>query len=320
MAKRLPPLKPLRAFEAAARHLSFTEAAAELNVTQAAVSHQIKSLEDSLGAPLFRRMNRALRLTEEGQSLLGPVRDALSTIADAAEKIRRPEKAGPLTVSVLPSFASTWLVPRLMRFRQREPEIDIRLSADYELADFDHADIDVAIRWGKGDYPGLTAVRFMTEELFPVCAPRLTREGPHPLRAPADLKHHTLLHDDVLTDWRVWLLAAGVEDVDPDKGPSFNYSDLVLQAAIDGQGVALGRSSLAHDALARGQLVRPFDIALPGDYAYYFVCPDYAVARPKVAAFRDWLIEEAEHDRREEEEIARLRARETTLPETVPDA
>jgi len=315
MAKRLPPLKPLRAFEAAARHLSFTQAAAELNVTQAAISHQIKQLEEALGAPLFRRMNRALKLTEEGEAFLPAVAQALETVASAAERIRTPQKAGPLTVSVLPSFASTWLVPRLSRFRQREPEIDIRLSADYELADFDRDDIDVAIRWGKGDYPGLSAERFMTEELFPVCSPRLAVEGPHPLKTPADLKHHTLLHDDVLTDWRVWLLAAGVEDVDPDKGPSFNYSDLVLQAAIDGQGVALGRSSLAHDALGRGQLVRPFDIALPGDYAYYFVCPAYAVQRPRIKAFRDWLFEEADRDRRQDEEIPRLGARDDETAE-----
>jgi LysR family glycine cleavage system transcriptional activator len=315
MAKRLPPLKPLRAFEAAARHLSFTEAAEELNVTQAAISHQIKALEEALGAPLFRRMNRALRLTEEGEAFLGPVRAALDQIASAAERVSKPQKAGSLTVSVLPSFASTWLVPRLSRFRQIEPEIDIRLSADYDLADFDRDDIDVAIRWGKGEYPGLMSVRFMTEELFPVCAPALATDGPHPLKTPADLKYHTLLHDDVLTDWRVWLLAAGVSDVDPDRGPSFNYSDLVLQAAIDGQGVALGRSSLAHDALARGQLVRPFDIALPGDYAYYFTCPDYAADRPRVKAFRDWLIAESERDRREDgdREIALLRARETTV-------
>jgi LysR family glycine cleavage system transcriptional activator len=154
----------------------------------------------------------------------------------------------------------------------------------------------------------------MTEELFPVCAPSLATEGPHPLKTPADLKYHTLLHDDVLTDWRVWLLAAGVDDVDPDRGPSFNYSDLVLQAAIAGQGVALGRSSLAHDALARGQLVRPFDITLPGDYAYYFVCPADTADRPRVKAFRDWLIEEAERDRHEDEAVAKLRAQETSAP------
>ncbi|MCR9219541.1 MAG: transcriptional regulator GcvA [Alphaproteobacteria bacterium] len=312
MVKRLPPLKPLPAFEAAARTLSFTQAAEELNVTQAAISHQIKALEEALGAPLFRRLNRALRLTEEGEAFLIPVRRALEGLADAAERVRQPQKAGALTVSVLPSFASTWLVPRLARFRQREPEIDIRLSADYELADFDRDDIDAAIRWGKGDYPGLSAERFMTEELFPVCSPALATEGPHPLKTPADLKHHTLLHDDVLTDWRVWLLAAGVDDVDPSRGPSFNYSDLVLQAAIAGQGVALGRSSLAHDALARGQLVRPFDVSLPGDYAYYFVCPDYAVDRPRVKAFRDWLFEEAERDRPEDARAPILRPGETT--------
>lgn len=296
MVQRLPPLKPLRAFESAARLLSFTDAAEELHVTQAAVSHQIKQLEDALGVKLFRRLNRALRLTEEGQAFIGPVRQALGQIADAAEKVRTQESGGPLNVSCLPSFASTWLVPRLTRFRQRHPQIDVRLSADYELTDFARDDIDLAIRWGEGDYHGLRADRLMEEEIFPVCAPSLLRDSAHPLRAPADLKYHTLLHDDIYTDWRMWLTAAGVSDVDPDKGPSFNFSDLVLQAAIDGQGVALGRSTLARAAMDKGLLVKPFDITLPGKFAFWIVCPPYTADRPKVRAFRDWLMEEVAAD------------------------
>ncbi len=297
MPRRLPPLNTLRAFELSARHLSFTKAAEELFVTQAAVSHQIKILEQALGVPLFRRLNRALMLTEEGQIFLPAVREALKTIRDAVEKLHEQDSTGALTVSMMPSFAATWLVPRLGRFRMEYPDIDLRISANFELTDFDRDDVDVAIRWGNGNYDGLTAVKFMTEDIFPVCSPKLLEDSKHPLKQPSDLYRHTLLHDEMQTDWRIWLLAAGVLDkVDPSHGISFNYSDLVLQAAIEGQGVALGRSFLAHDALQKGQLVKPFDLTLPGDFAYYFVCPENNFDRAKVKAFHDWLMSEAAKD------------------------
>lgn len=296
MARKLPPLNPLRAFEASARHLSFTKAADELFVTQAAISHQIKTLEEQLNVRLFRRLNRALLLTEEGQLFLTPVREALDILAGAVEKLSRQESSGALTVDVMPSFATAWLVPRLASFRKAHPDIDLRISANYNLTDFNKDDVDVVLRWGKGNYPGLRAVRFMEEDIFPMCSPRLLDEGAHPLCCPDDLKYHTLLHDEMETDWRMWLLAARVKGVDPDKGVSFNHSNLVIQAAIDGQGVALGRSTIAHDALARGALVKPFDLSLPSEYAFYVVCPEHTADRPKITAFRDWVVAEAEKD------------------------
>jgi len=293
---RLPPLKTLPAFEAASRLLSFTEAAEELHITQAAVSHQIKHLEEAMGVRLFRRLNRALMLTEEGESFARAVRDSLHDIATAAERVKRLDAAGPLNVSCLPSFASAWLVPRLARFRAEHPEIEIRLDADYEVTDFDHEDIDIAIRWGTGGNPDLREVHLMTEEVFPVCSPVLLNDPARPLKTPSDLKHHTLLHDDVRTDWRVWMKAADVTDVDPYKGPRYNYANLVLQAAIAGEGVALGRSAIVHDALELGQLVRPFEFAIPSDYAYWVVCPEDRADRPKIKAFSDWLLAQAAMD------------------------
>jgi len=289
MARRLPPLNALRSFEAAARHLSFTKAANELNVTQAAVSHQIKGLEEALGVKLFRRLNRALLLTEPGQSYLPAVRDALDTLAAATERITRHDETGILTVSALPSLASIWLVPRLNRFLEANPDIQVRLDASEQLVDFGNGDVDVGSRYGRGDYPGLHTERLMTEDIFPVCAPSLPRPD-RPLARPEDLKHHTLLHDDLRLDWRMWLMAAGVDGVDPTRGLTFNASDMVIRAAIEGQGVALGRSALAADALADGSLIKPFDVILPADFAYYVVCAEADVDRPKVRAFRDWLF------------------------------
>ncbi len=296
MVSRLPPLKPLPAFEAAARLLSFTEAAEELYVTQAAISHQIKQLEDALGVRLFRRLNRALLLTEEGQAFATAVRQSLAQIAAAADRVKRQDATGALNVSCLPSFASAWLVPRLAKFRALHPEIDIRLAADYELTDFTVEDIDLAIRWGTGGYDDLHEIRLMTEEVFPVCSPRLLQDPNRPLVSPSDLQYHTLLHDDIRTDWRVWLKAAQVEGVNPDKGPRYNFSNLVLQAAIAGEGVALGRSAIAHDALEQGLLVKPFDFSIPSDYAYWIVCPKDRADHPKIRAFTAWLLDEASLD------------------------
>lgn len=292
MARFLPPLNALRAFEAAGRHLSFTRAAQELNVTQAAVSHQIKALEERLGVPLFRRMNRALLLTDAGQAYLPQVRDTFDALARATERLVARDRAGALTVSVLPSFAAKWLVPRLGRFRERHPGIDVRLSTDHHMTDFGREDVDAAVRYGEGNYAGLDSTRLMTEDIFPVCSPRLLT-GPHALRTPDDLRHHTLLHDDFRVDWRLWLLAAGVKDIDPTRGPTFSDSSMVVQAAVEGQGVALARSVLSATDLAAGRLVKPFDVSLPARWAYYFVCPVATRDNPRIAAFRDWLLAEA---------------------------
>ncbi|MEE8533201.1 MAG: transcriptional regulator GcvA [Alphaproteobacteria bacterium] len=295
MARRLPPLNALRAFEAAARHLSFTHAAEELNVTQAAISHQVKALEERLGVQLFRRLNRALLLTDAGQAYLPPVRDAFDRLDEATERLFSHDSRGALTVSVLPSVAAKWLVPRLGRFRESHPDIDVRIDANMHLTDFSREDVDVALRYGGGKWPGLRADRLMTEDFFPVCSPALL-EGPVPLRTPEDLRHHTLLHDDNRTDWTVWFLAAGIEGGDPTRGPGFTDSSLVLQAAAEGQGVALGRSALAAVDLAAGRLVKPFDISLPATFAYYLVCPETTAERPKVVAFREWLFGEVAYD------------------------
>lgn len=291
---RLPTLNALKAFEAAGRHLSFTRAAEELHVTQAAVSHQIKSLEEQLGIRMFRRGPRGLLLTDAGQSYLPEVREAFQRLNAATDRLLEDDARGAITVSVLPSFAARWLVPRLTRFREVHPDIEVRVSADDRLADFDRDDVDVAIRYGRGDYPGLQADRFLTEELFPVCSPELLARTA--LKRPEDLGGHTLLHDDMRMDWSMWLLAAGVEGVDPRRGPSFNDSSMVLQAAVDGQGVALGRSALALDDLAAGRLVRPFEFSLPAEYAYYILCPERTANRPSIKTFRQWLLAQSSPD------------------------
>jgi LysR family glycine cleavage system transcriptional activator len=301
MSRRLPPLNALRAFEAAARHLSFTRAAEELHVTQTAISHQIRALEERLGVRLFRRLPRGLLLTEEAQRYLPPVRDAFDQIAAATERLGAAGASGVLTVSVLPSFAAKWLVPRLGRFRAAHPEIDVRLSASMQLVDFAKEDVDVGIRMGRGVYPGLRVERMFGEEAFPVCSPKLL-EGPHPLRTPGDLRHQTLLHDqdvgavmasDARQGWRLWLERAGVEGVDVERGPIFDDTSLLVQAAIDGQGVALGRRVLCAADLAAGRLVRPFELALPFRMAYYLVCPEALAERARIAAFRRWIMAEA---------------------------
>ena len=292
MARQIPPLTALRAFEAAGRHLSFTKAADELHVTQAAISHQVKSLEKYLGLKLFRRLNRTLLLTDAGQLYLPPLTDAFEGITRATHRLRQHLGRARLTVSVLPSFAAGWLVPRLGRFRQRCPDVDLRIDPTNSLTDFRRDDVELGILYGRGNYPGLRTDRLMREEFFPVCSPRLL-EGPAPLRDPADLTHHTLLHDDMTVDWRTWLLAAGVEGVDAERGITVTDSSMLLRAAIAGQGVALARSVLAADEIASGRLVRPFDVDVPTEYAYYLAYPEKSADQPNVVAFREWILEEA---------------------------
>jgi LysR family glycine cleavage system transcriptional activator len=292
MTRRLPSLNAMRAFEAAARHLSFSRAADELNVTKAAVSHQVKALEDDLGMPLFKRLNRALELTAQGQALFPAVKEAIDILTAAVARLHTQDQAGELTVTTMDSFAVGWLVPRLGRFRKEHPDIDVRIATSDERVDFDRVQVDLGIRYGAGDWPGLSVERLMTEEVFPVCAPSMLRSGP-PLERPADLKNPTLLHDDMREDWRMWLMAAGEPDVDATKGPAYQHSNLVIQAAEQGDGVALARSVLVERSLASGRLIKPFDVSLPADYAYYVVCPQANLSRPKVKAFRQWLFEEA---------------------------
>jgi len=295
MQRRLPSLKALRAFEAGARHLSFTLAAEELHVTQAAISHQVKALEEELGVRLFKRMTRKLALTEAGRGLLPIVREAFDRLAEAAEALRARRDDDVLTVSLTPSFSSKWLVGRLGRFWGYFPEIDLRLHHSIQLVDFAASDVDMAIRAGRGTWPGVESELLFGMDLFPVCSPTLL-EGEHPLKIPEDLEHHTLLHEDDREDWVQWLKTAHVKGVEGRRGPVLDDSVVLIQAAVAGRGVALGRSSLIRDELADGRLVAPFTVSLATDMAYYMVYPPGAAENPKVRAFCDFLREEAEHD------------------------
>jgi LysR family glycine cleavage system transcriptional activator len=293
MARSLPSLNGLRAFEAAARHLSFTRAAEELNVTQAAISHQIKELEERLGIRLFRRLNRTLMLTDEAQRLYPAARDAFDRLAEAVEGLKARDTVGPLTVSVLPSFAAKWLVPRLSHFQERHPDIDLRISALERLVDLGRDDVDIAIRFGAGKWPGVRADLLLKNHLTPVCSPSML----HRLSEPAELAHVTLLHESMepmaaFPDWARWLSVAGVSGVDVSRGLRFSHTHILLQAAIDGRGVALGQLALAADDLAAGRLVAPFNLKLPTGYAYYLAYLPGAAEQPKIKAFREWIMSE----------------------------
>jgi LysR family glycine cleavage system transcriptional activator len=292
VALALPSLHGLRAFEAAGRRLSFKLAARDLHVTAGAVSQQIRALEASLGTKLFRRLTRSVELTVDGQVLLPVVSAAFERIADATRDLARRRESGILTVSVVPSFAARWLVPRLGRFRALYPDIDVRISASTHLVDFAREAVDVGIRRGLGRYPGLTSERLMSDEFFPVCAGRLLRRRPG-LRAPEDLRHHVLLHDESYQAWLTWLDFHGVRGVSATRGPIFDDASMALEAAIEGQGVALTRTALAMGALAQRQLVKPFDLPMPDRFAYYVVCPKSTETLPKVRAFRRWIVEQA---------------------------
>lgn len=298
MSTRLPSLNALRAFEAAGRHLSFSKAAEELHVTPAAVGHQVKALEQDLGVVLFDRLNRALQLTPAGQSLLPGVSDVFYRLTEVVQTFRRRDASRPLTVSMPPSFGASWVIPRLERFRERHPDIDVRLDADNRIVDLIHDDVDVGLRYGLGDYPGMRVDSLLSEEVFPVCSPRLL-EGEHPLRELEDLRRHTLLHvdgfvqDDYWPDWDMWLRSAGMSDLEVRRSLRFSQTTLALQAAVAGQGVALGSRVLAGNELAQGRLVRPFAHGTRMSFAYYMVCPEALADEPRIAAFREWIIEEA---------------------------
>ena len=300
--RRLPPLSALRAFEAAARHMSFTRAADELGVTPAAVSQQIRSLEDWIGTPLFRRLTRALRLTEAAQSVLPQLSEAFDILADVTARLEADVDAPVLVVSSAPTFATKWLVPRLAHFNDAHPDVTIRIDASLGLInDFDRDGVHVAVRLGAGDYPGMRVDWLIDEDVAPACSPALMAEShPHPLKTPDDLRHHRLLHVDwgpVLQPptWKVWCDYAGVTGIDVDKGPIFSVEDLAISAAMAGQGVVLVSTLAAQDDLAQGRLVRPFDIVIPSNSAFWVVAPERTADRPKVAAFREWIMEEIKH-------------------------
>jgi LysR family glycine cleavage system transcriptional activator len=293
MTARLPSLNGLRAFEAAARYLSFTQAASELNVTQTAISHQIRRLEEELGIRLFIRKNRALALTPQARDYLPGVRAAFNDLRLATDRLLRKDDDNVLTISTLASLAAKWLLPRLSTFQETHPGIDVRITTSTSLVDFSNGDVDAAIRYGRGHWPGVRADWLMADELFPVCSPTLLK-GDRPLKCPQDLAHHTLLHTSsgYEDDWRLWLTAAGLP-ADISSKPTAATFDLIfmtVQAAIDGIGVAMGRTSYVQDDVAKGRLVVPFKIALPADAGFYLVSPEGAAEPPKLAAFRKWLL------------------------------
>lgn len=297
MTRRIYPLNALRAFEASARHLSFVKAADELSVTPAAVSHQVKRLEEYLGLPLFRRRPRGLVLGETGQLLSSELGEVFLRLDTAMERVIDSDARGTLTLSVAPTFAVMWLIPRLQKFDALHPDIDVRISTGLGLVDFQRDDFDAVIRLGSGQWFGLETIKLFDESVTPMCSPRLL-EGPNALKSPDDLRKHVLLHnhsmdyDPDAPTWDSWLKAAGASGVDASRGTHFSLPDHGLQASMDGAGVVLGWRSLAAKDLAAGRVVEPFDLTLPLGSSFYLAYPEAHSLRPNIAAFRDWLMQE----------------------------
>jgi LysR family transcriptional regulator, glycine cleavage system transcriptional activator len=296
--RRLPPLNALRAFEAAARHLNFSRAADELSVTPGAVSQQIQNLEDYVGAALFKRTPKGLLLTDAAQTALPALREAFDRLAEAASLLTAAVDGRRLTLTAPPSFATKWLVPRLGAFEQAHPQVDVWLSAAIELVDLAAGEVDVAIRYGAGRYPGMEVKRLFSEAVIPVVSPEHLAN--QPLNSPADLANHTLLHDgspdfdDSCPDWSMWLAARGLKNIDGMRGPRFNQSSLVIEAAVNGRGVALAKRTLAQADLEAGRLVAPLQIATAVDFAYYLVHPKAKGRLPQVKAFVSWIEAQAQ--------------------------
>jgi LysR family transcriptional regulator, glycine cleavage system transcriptional activator len=298
MRPRLPPLNALKAFEAAARHESFTRAADELCVTQGAVSQQVKALEAELAIKLFNRERQRLVITEAGRDYLTVIRDALDRIAVGTEKLLERQNAGVLTVSTSPDFASKWLVHRLGHFAEAHTGIDLRVSATLHHVDFAREEVDLAVRHGDGNWPGLDTVKLCSEQLFAVCSPKLL-SGRRRVRQPTDILKLPLIHTESRTDWKRWLQATGVDEAQVTHGPVLNRASMAIDAAINGQGIALARTTLAAFDLINGRLVRPFEEALRLSKSYWILCPKATATLPKIVTFRDWLLAEAASDLRQ---------------------
>lgn len=296
--KRLPALKSLQAFEAAGRHLSISAAARELNVTPGAVSQQIRMLEEFIETRLFKRINRSIVLTDAGQLFLPLISAGFEKFKEAVARLHQQRDSGPLTITSAPSFVSKWLIPRLARFKALHPAIDVRIDSSDRLVDFAHEDIDVGIRFGNGEYPEFDTIFLFSFDLIPVCSPDLMRcDGG--LKTVSDLKNHTLLHsnydelDPGWPDWAMWLKVVGADNVDAGHGIYFNQSDLLFQAAMDGQGVALIASVMAEPEIAAGRLVQPFSTRLPVKLNYHLVTSPHKAQIAKVKAFREWVLDES---------------------------
>ncbi|MGJ3247352.1 MAG: transcriptional regulator GcvA [Elainellaceae cyanobacterium] len=296
--RQLCSLNALQVFEAVARHLSFQNAADELDVTSTAVSHQIKLLEKELGMPLFRRRPRPLTLTPAGEQLFPAVQESLDTLAGAIARLKQTNNPTDLTVSVLNVFAAKWLVPRLPDFQHQYPDVDVRLQTSHSAVDLQARTVDMAIRYGRGEYPGLEVCRLMTDEFTPVCSPRLLADG-ESITKPEDLAHHSLVHFEWLNygsdapSWKNWLALAGLNHIDPDRGLRFDDESLAIQAAIAGQGIALCSSIHTFDDIKLGFLHKPLDLALPG-LTYSAVYLKKHPKEPLILKFVDWLIDQAQ--------------------------
>lgn len=296
MTRRLPPLGPLRAFEAAARLGQFHKAADELCVTPGAISQQVRQLEEWFGVDLFERAGRGVRLNQNGTNLAADLEDAFDRMELSVQRLQRAVREGQgLTVSTVPSFSARWLIPRLGALKSRMPDVDVRILASSHAVDFNREAVDMAIRHGRGHYHGLESKLLYRDVYIPVCSPRLLENGP-PLVQPSDLAHYTLLHEvmDLLPeiDWPAWLQAAGADIPNARKGPYFTYTHMTVQAALDGQGIALTPAAYVLDDLEEGHLVRPFQLAVPDIYSNYLVCPKEKSAEPAIAAFWNWALDE----------------------------
>ena len=300
MSDRPAPLTALRAFEAAARHMSFARAADELNVTPAALSFQIKSLEEHLGAQVFRRLNRAVELTEAGRALYPGTHDGFAALQSAWRAARRVLDNATLTVTAGPAFTAKWLAPRMFAFAQAHPEIELRFSASIRMLDFDRDGIDVAIRFGHGRDPGLFSAPILYDWMTPMMTPKLAET----YRTPQSLTGAPLIHDQSIAyldppcDWAAWFRAAGVGFAPGSGGARFNQGNHAIDAALGGAGVLLGRGVLTQKELAEGHLVAPFPMTLSSETPFRFVCPNGTETRPHVAAFLAWMQQEAESIRR----------------------
>jgi LysR family glycine cleavage system transcriptional activator len=294
--RTLPPLNTLRVFEAAARHLSFNRAAEELHLTPSAISHQIRALEAFLGVQLFRRANRKISLTPAGKGYLPSLQTAFQQIRTATERVMANRDNDLLVISVVPAFATQWLVPRLPAFQEKQSQLEVRLIVSTDLTDFSHSDVDLAIRQGSGEWAGLSSRWLMDEDLVPVCSPALLR-GKQPLRQPGDLRSELLLHVIArMGDWKNWLKAAKVTHLNAEGGSRFQNWSLALEAAIAGMGVVVIDRRLVNHHLDSGRLVIPFDVSLRGHHAYYLVYPEERDSIPKIAEFRRWLLGEVAKD------------------------
>lgn len=300
MAQHIPGTRALRAFDAAARNLNFSRAAAELGLTPAAISHQIKEFEEQLGVELFARTSRTIRLTEAGRIFQQASAEALELLGHAATRMKKLSRGvSQLKISLDPVLATKWMMPKLERFRRACPDIDLRFDVAFELRDFAYDDIDIGIRFGTGRYEGLVSHRLIENIIVPVCSPRLLKSGP-PLRVPRDLLQHTLVHIEWSRDgvtwpnWRTWMAAAGVEDFDPERCILLKESSHVIQAAIEGHVVALCDFSMVANDLSEGRLVRPFELGIKvsDEFAYFLVYPAASANDPKIVAFRTWLLDE----------------------------